>query len=130
MKCLMTDADRIDDYFELDNPVEYRSWSTNHRGDIFLGINETKQSNPFIWAVASLDDVSFDAEQNIYEFHISNVRSIMPLPVKVQPRLFDVETGEPAPLDVYNGEEFEAAYAEANKWIAKKKTQPQKRKSY
>lgn len=100
--------------------IEYRSWSTSHRGDFLIGCTQTEVSNSFICAVASLDDVTFNAEQNIYEWHLSHVRCIKPLPVKGQLRLFECGIDTFEVIDDLPEAEVDAIYDEADKWIQKK----------
>ena len=122
MKCLMVAPENTDAFFTEKEVTEYRAWGTEHRGDIFIGCKGTSQSNPFICAVASLDDVIFDAEESIYEWHLSNVRSIKPLPVKEQLRLFDTENNDFEVIDANNEAEVNAAYDAAESWMLKKKS--------
>jgi hypothetical protein len=114
----MMKAEDIANYFEQDNPIESRAWSTDYRGDVFLGIVETDRSNPYIWAVATLDSVT--PSDGAYDFQFSNCRAVKPMPVKVQPRLFETGIESWEPLDPFNEEESEAIYSAAEEWMLKK----------
>ena len=119
MKCLTMKAEDIVNYFEEDNPIETRAWSTDYRGDVFLAIVETDRTNPYIWAVATLDDVFL--KDGVYNFQFSNCRAVKPMPVKVGVRLFESGIESWEPLDPFNEKESEAIYHEAEeKWLLKK----------
>lgn len=117
----MINPEYIGDILTGEKKIEYRTWSTKHRGDFLIGCTATDVSNPFICAVASLDDVIFDADENLYEWHLSNVRSIKPLPVRGQPRLFECNVDEYEIIDGKNEAAVNAAYDEADSWITKRK---------
>ena len=117
----MINPDFIGDILSGEKKIEYRTWPTQHRGDFFIGCTATDVSNAFLCAVACLDNVIFDEEENIYEWHLSNVRTIKPLPVKGQPRLFEYGSDNYEVIDGNNEAEVNAAYDEADSWITKRK---------
>ena len=87
--------------------VEYRTWATKYRGDFFVGCTATRETNE---------------KEDVYEWHISNVRAIKPLPIKGRQRLFEtgIDEYEIIPYDMPE-EEVEAIWAEADSWLLKTK---------
>lgn len=77
---------------------EYRSWKTNYRGDLLICAS-SYQSN--VWknilpvgvalAVVTLDDCLPDDDGD-YKWMLSNVRPIVPFPVKGKQRIFEVDS--------------------------------------
>ena len=120
MKCLMIKPWFVVDILEGFKTVEYRTWSTKYRGDFFIGSSSTEDTRSYLAAVASLDDITFNEEDNIYEWHLSNVREIKPIPIRGQLRLFECGIDDYEELDNLTEEECDAVWAEAEKWISKK----------
>ena len=102
--------------------VEYRTWATKYRGDFFVGCTATKETRGFLAAVVSLDDVTFNEKEDVYEWHISNVRAIKPLPINGRQRLFEtgIDEYEVIPPDM-PAKEVEAIWNEADSWLLKTK---------
>lgn len=75
--------------------IEYRSWDTKHRGDLLI----CSSANPSIpgmlsghaLCVVDLVDVSYNSDEDLYEWHLSNVRRIKPFPVKGKLNFFEVD---------------------------------------
>ncbi|MGM9632783.1 MAG: helicase-related protein [Eubacteriales bacterium] len=75
--------------------IEYRSWDTKHRGDLLV----CSSANPkvpgmlsgYALCVVSLTDTTYNAEEDIYEWHLTNVRKIKAFPVKGKLNFFDVD---------------------------------------
>lgn len=118
MKCLMIKPQFLAAILSGEKTIEYRTWSTKHRGDILLGCTATSASNAFVAGVACVDDVTDD--DGVFAWHLSNVRAIKPLQIRGQLRLF--ESGIDC-YDVIDGDDEDAvnaAYDEAA-WIEKGK---------
>ena len=121
MKCLMIKPEYVDLILGGEKDVEYRSWTTQYRGDFFIGCTATTYSNSFLCCVASLDEITFNEDENIYEWHLSNIRGIKPLPVKGQLRLFECGIDDYEVINDLPEEEIEKIYLDADKWIQKQK---------
>lgn len=117
MKCLMIKPEYVSEIMGGEKDEEYRSWSTNYRGEFLIGCSSTKQSNAFIAGVAFLKDVFFDEDNKIYVWVLDNIRAVKPIPIKGRLRLFEsgIDTYEVISTD----DEINAAYNEAEKWIVK-----------
>ena len=120
MKCLMIKPWFVADILDGIKTIEYRSWSTQYRGDFFIGSSSTPELRSFLSAVACLDDVTFNEEENIYEWHLSNIREIKPIPIRGQLRLFECGIDDYKVIDELPDDEYNAIMDEAEKWILKK----------
>lgn len=84
--------------------IEYRSWKTNYRGEVLIcasknnvqirGTDDEDKSLPLGMAVAIATIVGcvWQPQLKLYGFHLENVRTIEPFPVRGNLRLFEVET--------------------------------------
>lgn len=121
MKCLMIKPQWVAKILSGEKTIEYRSWRTDHRGDFLIGCSSTPETNAYLCAVVSLDDITFNRRQNLYEWHLSNVRCIKPLPVRGQLRLFECGVDTVEYIDGNDETAVNAVYDEADKWILKQK---------
>lgn len=74
--------------------IEYRTWQTKYRGDLLLCSSSRKLKGTIpghALLVATLEDITYDEKEKIYEWHLTNFRKIYPFPVKGKLRLFDVD---------------------------------------
>ena len=118
---MMIKPEWVEKILSGEKTIEYRSWSTDFRGDFLIGCSSTPTSNAFLCAVVSLDNVTFNRRQNLYEWHLSNIRCIKPQPVRGQLRLFECGVDTVEYIDGNDETVVNAAYDEADKWIQKKK---------
>lgn len=116
MKCLSIQDIYVMQILTGVKTVEYRTWSTKYRGDIFIACTATKTSNGYIAGVVELVDVIYDEVDGCYHWILDNPRAIAPLPVKGQQRLFETGIDEYTEVD---DDTIDAAYDEALKWILK-----------
>lgn len=116
MKCLMIKPEYLSQIMAGEKDVEYRTWSTNYRGDILLGCSSTRYSNSYVAGVATLTDCYFDASQNVFCWVLDDIRVIKPIKVTGKVRLFDTDIEDYEELD--SEEDVDKAYDEAT-WIAK-----------
>lgn len=109
MPALSVRGDYIMDMIEGRKKIEYRTWSTNHRGDLLLCGTTKKAAGGvpgYAIAVAKITDVEWDDWDQCYYWHIAPFEKggsylIEPIPVKGQLKLFSVEKDKikKAPFD-------------------------------
>lgn len=116
MKCLSIKPEYVLQILSGEKKVEYRSWSTNYRGDIFVACTATKTANGYIAGVVEVKDVVYDENDGCYHWLLENPRAIVPIPIKGQQRLFETNIDKYVEVD---DDTIDAAYDEAVKWILK-----------
>lgn len=75
--------------------IEYRSWDTKHCGDLLV----CSSANPkvpgmlsgYAICVVNLVDTTYNAADDIYEWHLEDVKKIKAFPVKGKLNFFDVD---------------------------------------
>lgn len=119
MKALSIRSDYIRDMIEGHKLVEFRSWNTNHRGDVLLcgTVKKAAGGAPgYAIAVAKLEEVEWVDEDDCYYWHIAPFEKggsylIEPIKVKGQLKLFNVDDKliKKAPFDKidHNNPQFE-----------------------
>lgn len=73
--------------------IEYRSWNTNYRGDLLI-CSTLKKDLPVFPRGHALAIVTIDKTVQTkkgWSWHLKNVRPIIPIPVKCQQRIFDID---------------------------------------
>lgn len=93
--------------------IEYRSWDTKHRGELLI----CSSANPkvpgmlsgYALCVVNLVDTTYNAAEDIYEWHLEDVKKIKAFPVKGKLNFFDVDDS----LIHYPGEKKEEVAEEA-----------------
>lgn len=93
--------------------IEYRSWDTKHRGELLV----CSSANPkvpgmlsgYALCVVNLVDTTYNAMEDIYEWHLEDVRKIKAFPVKGKLNFFDVDDS----LIHYSGEKKEESVVKA-----------------
>ncbi len=76
--------------------IEYRSWDTKHCGDLLV----CSSANPkvpgmlsgYAICVVNLVDTTYNAADDIYEWHLEDVKKIKAFPVKGKLNFFDGKT--------------------------------------
>ena len=75
--------------------IEYRSWDTNHRGELLICSSATPKVpgmlSGYALCVANLDSTAYNQNEDAYEWHLTNVRKIEAFPVKGKLNFFDVD---------------------------------------
>lgn len=121
MKALMLKPEFVADILDGIKTEEYRSWSTDYRGDLLIGCTATKYSRSYLAALVTVIDCRYDAQEKIYVWRLDNVRAIKPLPITGKMRIFDTNI-QPEDIVLLNTEkEVNEAYDDADKWIIKGK---------
>ena len=75
--------------------IEYRSWDTKHRGELLI----CSSANPkvpgmlsgYALCVVDLENTTYNQSEDVYEWHLTNVRKIKAFPVKGKLNFFDVD---------------------------------------
>ena len=75
--------------------IEYRSWDTKHRGDLLI----CSSANPkvpgmlsgYALCIVNLVETTYNRAEDIYEWHLENVRKIKAFPVSGKLNFFDVD---------------------------------------
>lgn len=75
--------------------IEYRTWSTDYQGDLLICSSQSPKIKNTIaghaLCVVTLSNITYDETENIYEWHLTNVRAIKPFPVRGKLRIYDVD---------------------------------------
>ena len=74
--------------------IEYRTWQTKYRGDLLICSSSRKLKGTIpghALIVCTLDDITYNEKEKIYEWHLNNFREIIPFPVKGKLHLYDVD---------------------------------------
>lgn len=117
MKCLVIKPEYVIEILEGRKDIEYRSWPTKHRGDIFIACSATKYSKGFIAGVVNITDCTYDDIDCVYEWHLADIRGVRPIPIVGKLRLF--ETGIDTYEVLHTDEDIERAYKETAKDLQK-----------
>ena len=117
MKCLVIKPEFVADILDGIKRVEYRTWSTNFRGDFFIACSATRKTKGYIAAVANLTNCVYSQRDKIYKWLLSDIRAVKPIPIKGQLRLFETNINDYE--IIVTDDEIDAAYDEAEKWIFK-----------
>ena len=121
MYALMIKPEYVADILEGTKTEEYRSWSTDYRGDLLIGCSSTRYSNAYLAALVDLTDCYYDRANEVYVWQLDNIRAIKPLPITGKLRIFETNV-QPHDIVVLNTEkETIAAYDNADEWIIKKR---------
>ncbi len=97
MKALTIKQPFVEDIIFGEKTEEYRSWSTDHRGQILIcasaGGHLGKDKKYFVCghAVCTADITDVKKKKDGYAWQLSNVRLIKPIPIKGQQRLFNAD---------------------------------------
>ena len=95
--------------------IEYRTWNTKHRGDLLICSSANPQVPGMMsgcaLCVVELVDTQYDPANDVYEWHLSNVRKIKAFPVKGKLNFFEVDDA----LIHFADEEHQNAQASAPK---------------
>ena len=104
---------------------EYRSWKTDHRGDLLICASSRNEGPDLVRGhaicVVELYDITQKAPHD-YIWHIRNVRFVEPFPVKGKLHLYDVEDDKIVYLTKGKGRlQRSYTYEEArNHWLSLK----------
>ena len=104
---------------------EYRSWKTDHRGDLLICASSRNEGPDLVrghaLCVVELFDITERGPRD-YVWHIRNVRFVEPFPVKGKLHLYDVEDDKIVYLTKGKGRlQRSYTYEEArNYWLALK----------
>ena len=121
MYALMIKPQYVADILDGTKTKEYRSWSTDYRGDLLIGCSATKYSRGYLAALVSLTDCYYDKADDVYVWQLDNIRCIKPLPVNGKLRLFKPDIKESDIVVIESDDDINAAYDDADKWIVKKR---------
>ena len=117
MKCLSIKPEYVWQILDGHKDIEYRTWPTKYRGQIFIACSATRYVKGFIAGVVNIEDCIYNADEKIYEWHLKDIKGVKPIPIVGKLRLF--ETG----IDTYEvlntEEEVERAYKEAQEYLVK-----------
>lgn len=76
--------------------IEYRTWQTDYRGELLICSSQSPKIKNTIaghaLCVVTLSNITYDETENIYEWHLTNVRAIKPFPVRGKLRIYDVDS--------------------------------------
>lgn len=96
MKALSIQNPYATDILNGDKPIEFRTWKTNHRGDLLIVSSKNPKFSGMLsghaLCVVTLADIRPSEEYDgYYEWLLENVRPIEPFPVKGKLNLYNVD---------------------------------------
>ena len=118
MKCLMMKPEYVGQILDGQKDIEYRTWSTNYRGEIFIACTATRYAKGYIAGVVTIKDCIYDDISEVYEWQLTNIKGVKPIPIKGRLRLF--ETGIDTYEVLHTEEDVIRAYSEAKESLLKK----------
>lgn len=93
MKALSVHGNYVLDMIAGKKRIEYRTWYTKYRGDLLMCSTAKKIAGAapgYALCFVNLYDVEYSEDDDIYYWHIKDVRPIKPIHVKGQLKLFNV----------------------------------------
>lgn len=93
MKALSVHGNYVLDMIAGKKKIEYRTWYTKYRGDLLMCSTAKKIAGTapgYALCVVNLYDVDYSEDDDLYYWHIKDVRPISPIHVKGQLKLFNV----------------------------------------
>jgi hypothetical protein len=75
--------------------VEYRSWTTKHRGDLLICASKSPEIDGLpvgkSICIAELWRIELSANGEDFKWHLRNIRPVRQIPVRGMPGLFNVD---------------------------------------
>ena len=87
MKCLTIRPEYAYDILEGRKTIEYRTWSTDHRGPLVI---HAARPEGFLLCLVDLTDVRFNKKMQVYEWTIANPRTLKNVPIRGRLKLWNV----------------------------------------
>ena len=120
MYALMIKPQYVADILDGTKTKEYRSWSTDYRGDLLIGCTATRYANAYLAALVELTDCQYDKQDGVYVWQMKNIRAIKPLPITGKQRIFETNYHTSDIIVLNTEDEAIKAYDNSDKWIVKK----------
>ena len=93
MKALSVRGDYVMDMITGKKKIEYRTWSTKYRGPLLMCSTARKVAGSapgYAICIVNLYNIEYSELDDLYYWHIKDVRVIKPIHVKGQLKLFNV----------------------------------------
>ena len=93
MKALSVRGDYVLDMIAGKKKIEYRTWYTKYRGDLLMCSTARKVAGSapgYAICIVNLYNIEYSELDDLYYWHIKDVRPIEPIHVKGQLKLFNV----------------------------------------
>lgn len=93
MKALSVRGDYVMDMITGKKKIEYRTWSTKYRGPLLMCSTARKVAGSapgYAICIVNLYNIEYSELDDLYYWHIKDVRVIKPIHIKGQLKLFNV----------------------------------------
>lgn len=123
MKALSVRGDYVMDMITGKKKIEYRTWYTKYRGDLLMCSTAKKIAGTapgYALCVVNLYDVEYSELDDLYYWHIKDVRVIKPIHIKGQLKLFNVPDKLIKPISKEQFDDEIKKYIYKPKWRKKR----------
>lgn len=123
MKALSVRGDYVMDMIAGKKKIEYRTWSTKYRGPLLMCSTARKVAGSapgYAICIVNLYNIEYSELDDLYYWHIKDVRVIKPVHIKGQLKLFNVSDKLIKPISKEQFDDEIKKYIYKPKWRKKR----------
>ena len=123
MKALSVRGDYVLDMIAGKKKIEYRTWSTKYRGDLLMCSTAKKipgAAPGYALCIVNLYNIEYSELDDLYYWHIKDVRVIKPIHIKGQLKIFNVSDKLIKPISKEQFDDEIKKYIYKPKWRKKR----------
>ena len=123
MKALSVRGDYVMDMITGKKKIEYRTWSTKYRGPLLMCSTARKVAGSapgYAICIVNLYNIEYSELDDLYYWHIKDVRVIKPIHIKGQLKLFNVSDELIKPISKEQFDDEIKKYIYKPKWRKKR----------
>ena len=123
MKALSVRGDYVLDMIAGKKKIEYRTWSTKYRGDLLMCSTAKKipgAAPGYALCIVNLYNIEYSELDDLYYWHIKDVRVIKPIHIKGQLKIFNVPDKLIKPISKEQFDDEIKKYIYKPKWRKKR----------
>ena len=123
MKALSVRGDYVLDMIAGKKKIEYRTWSTKYRGDLLMCSTAKKipgAAPGYALCIVNLYNIEYSELDDLYYWHIKDVRVIKPIQIKGQLKIFNVSDKLIKPISKEQFDDEIKKYIYKPKWRKKR----------
>ena len=123
MKALSVRGDYVMDMITGKKKIEYRTWSTKYRGPLLMCSTTRKVAGSapgYAICIVNLYNIEYSELDDLYYWHIKDVRVIKPIHIKGQLKLFNVPDKLIKPISKEQFDDEIKKYIYKPKWRKKR----------
>lgn len=123
MKALSVRGDYVMDMITGKKKIEYRTWSTKYRGPLLMCSTARKVAGSapgYAICIVNLYNIEYSELDDLYYWHIKDVRVIKPIHIKGQLKLFNVPDKLIKPISKEQFDDEIKKYIYKPKWRKKR----------